>query len=391
MLRKLKIFGIIVLGICLFSCSMESVLPSVTPPIPVDISQEGVSQDSVAIPPEKMSPQLEVEGEKTSQEVPDVQDENVVQTEQPKENLSAETATDKVIFPSWYSEADIKVHYQTMEEAVENSVVYLINKDSSTWYYYNRIKEDRSRPYRKVAYEIAMKMICNGAFLPGYEYPSYHSIGDSLAISEFPKDSLWRAIQDIWNAILWDHPEFFYLGLSPSGCDVADNETGMKGIAFYKQREYSLEQLRQDEQTALQHAQELLVNFDYTLSTDEQLKSLFDIICSNVSYFYDHNEDRLQVYSAWGGLVNKYTCCLGYSLAYQYLAYLANVDAVVFTVSGLNGDHAWNYIQTSQGFQPVDSTVGSVYETAGWLKEAGGLSKISKEYHPCDEIVQRIF
>ena len=355
MLRKLKksVFGIGILGVCLFSCSMESVLPSVTPPIPVDISQEGVSQDSVATPPEKMSPQLEVEGEKTSQEVPDVQDENVVQTEQPKENLSAETATDKVIFPSWYSEADIRVHYQTMEEAVENSVVYLINKDISSWYYYNKMKEDRFRPYRKVAYEIAIKMICNGAFLPGYEYPTYHITDPSV---QFPGDSLMTALQDVWRAVLYDHPEFFYLTTRPSGCDVLDHETGIKAVEFYKQKDSSLEMLQQEEQELLAAAQQMLKRLDTTLSVDQQLDDLFDIIVDEVSYFHNDNGDQRQVFTAWGGIVDKKTCCQGYSLAYQYLAYLAGIDATVFTVYGMNGTHAWNYIQTSNGLIPIDTT-----------------------------------
>ena len=344
MLRKLKIFGIIVLGICLFSCSMESTLPSVEESL---LSVKGSQGEEVS-----QGEQKPAQGEEVAQaESKPSQGEGIVQVE--SKPSSSEKQTDVVIFPSWYSEADIRVHYQTMEEAVENSVVYLINKDISSWYYYNKMKEDRFRPYRKVAYEIAIKMICNGAFLPGYEYPTYHIADPSV---QFPGNSLLVALRDVWRAVLYDHPEFFYLTTRPSGCDVLDHETGVKAVEFYKQKDSSLEMLQQEEQELLAAAQQMLKRLDTSLSTDQQLDDLFDIIVDEVSYFHNDNGDQRQVFTAWGGIVDKKTCCQGYSLAYQYLAYLAGIDATVFTVYGMNGTHAWNYIQTSNGLIPIDTT-----------------------------------
>lgn len=107
-----------------------------------------------------------------------------------------------------------------------------------------------------------------------------------------------------------------------------------------------------------------IASLDLEDKTDySKIKSIYDYICSNVVYDYDHLSDssyKLQ-FTAYGALVNGTSVCQGYAVLFYRLALEAGVDARVISGIGTpsgseGGPHGWNIVELKDKYYYVDST-----------------------------------
>ena len=130
------------------------------------------------------------------------------------------------------------------------------------------------------------------------------------------------------------------------------------------------------QETEMTAAVALLLNqLDVEEKTDyEKVKAVYDYICANITYDYEHLEDTeyyLQ-FSAYAALVNKTAVCQGYAQLFYRLMLELGVDCRVIT--GIGGDdvsgygpHAWNIVELDGLYYNVDSTWDAGYDEYLWF------------------------
>ena len=103
----------------------------------------------------------------------------------------------------------------------------------------------------------------------------------------------------------------------------------------------------------------LISGLDLKDKTDYQkIKSIYDYMCSNISYDYDNLEDDTYMlkYTAYAALINRTAVCQGYANLFYRLALEAGVDARLITGTGNGGGHAWNIANLGDSYYYLDST-----------------------------------
>lgn len=98
-------------------------------------------------------------------------------------------------------------------------------------------------------------------------------------------------------------------------------------------------------------------------STDyDKLKAIYDWICSNVEYDYDHldNSNYKLQFTAYAALVNKTAVCQGYANLLYRMLLESGVDCRMITCTeytgGEGGNHAWNIVKINGKWYNVDCT-----------------------------------
>lgn len=92
--------------------------------------------------------------------------------------------------------------------------------------------------------------------------------------------------------------------------------------------------------------------------TYEKMKFIYDYICENVSYDYDHVEDDeyLLQYTAYAALIQHSAVCQGYAVLLYRLAEECGMDVCVIGGTGGGGPHAWNIMRIGDKYYNLDST-----------------------------------
>ena len=89
----------------------------------------------------------------------------------------------------------------------------------------------------------------------------------------------------------------------------------------------------------------------------EQIKSIYDYICANVTYDYTNlkNDSYLLKYTPYAALINGTSVCQGYATLFYRLALEADLDVRV--ISGdAGGAHAWNIVRLYGSYYNMDAT-----------------------------------
>lgn len=85
----------------------------------------------------------------------------------------------------------------------------------------------------------------------------------------------------------------------------------------------------------------------------ETVKSIYDYICSNISYSYSSSYLK---YTAYNALVNKSAVCQGYAVLFYKLALEYGIDARVIAGTGRTEAHAWNIVKIDGVYYNLDAT-----------------------------------
>lgn len=103
---------------------------------------------------------------------------------------------------------------------------------------------------------------------------------------------------------------------------------------------------------------DLLSSLDLSSKTDYQnIKAIYDYICSNITYDYDnlYDDSYTLKHSSYAALINKKAVCQGYASLFYRLALEAGIDARVISGDS-GGPHAWNIVKIEGSYYNLDST-----------------------------------
>lgn len=114
------------------------------------------------------------------------------------------------------------------------------------------------------------------------------------------------------------------------------------------------------EEEVTQALSDLLSSFNFGPGTSEyeKVKTIYDWMCSNISYDYANlNDDTYTLkYSAYAALINKTSVCQGYASLFYRLCREVGIDARVINGTGNGGAHAWNIVRIGDLWYDLDTT-----------------------------------
>ena len=122
-------------------------------------------------------------------------------------------------------------------------------------------------------------------------------------------------------------------------------------------------------------------------SSYEKVKAIYDYICTNVTYDYEHlNDESYKLkYTAYAAMCNKTAVCNGYALLFYRMCKDAGISVRMVTGIGddrqVRGRHAWNIVKIGNSYYNVDATWDSNNNSYQWFLKAGDNFK----WHYLDE------
>ena len=101
------------------------------------------------------------------------------------------------------------------------------------------------------------------------------------------------------------------------------------------------------------------------LTDYEKIKAIYDYVCKNVTYDYQHlNDVNYQLkYTAYAALINKTAVCQGYATLLYRMLLEAGLDSRI--VAGAT--HAWNIVKLGDKYYYLDATWDSQRDIYGFF------------------------
>lgn len=158
-------------------------------------------------------------------------------------------------------------------------------------------------------------------------------------------------IYDVYEMILADHPELFWVD---GGYSYIAGRMNTNVMPVYS---YSVKDAARRQKQIVKAGRAILKEIaSRNLVTDyEKVKAVFEYIVFHVDYNTE-SSDNQNLYSA---LVNKESVCAGYTKMTQYLLQQMGIPAVYISGEVWDvGSHAWNMVQCNGRYYLVDSTFG---------------------------------
>lgn len=168
-----------------------------------------------------------------------------------------------------------------------------------------------------------------------------------------------EAIKDLFDDILWNHPEIFYISRN-ARYQFWTSPDGRSIVKFVvRDIPYGLTKAQLPWAKARLDAavEEAMKTVDDTMSVVEKVKALHDYIVKVCEYdtvardTHDTSPDARTVYSV---LVRHLAVCEGYTMAYRYLLNQIGVNSEEVISDAMN--HCWNYVQLGENWYHVDVT-----------------------------------
>lgn len=134
---------------------------------------------------------------------------------------------------------------------------------------------------------------------------------------------------------------------------AVDQKDGTKNLNIKLKMSY--ETTEEQEKELEDRAQAILAGLHLDGASDyEKVRAIYNYICANVVYDYDHLEDddyRLK-YTAYAAAINKTAVCSGVADLFYYLATSAGLEARIT----VNDVHAWNIVKVDGQYYYLDPT-----------------------------------
>lgn len=87
----------------------------------------------------------------------------------------------------------------------------------------------------------------------------------------------------------------------------------------------------------------------------EKVRTIYDFICSKVTYDYSNNADSTTKYTAYGALVNGRAVCQGYAALFYRMCRESGISARIISGLGKGEKHAWNIVKLGHKYYNVDA------------------------------------
>ena len=244
------------------------------------------------------------------------------------------------------------LHLDELEEVSESSVY-----EETSGYYYSLLSRAEQIWYRDI--EDA---------LPKFE-------GKRELSSEGLKFGLTQEdIDRIFQCVLNDHPEYFYVEGYTYTTHLRENE--IEKIEFTGTYSVEAEEAGRKQKQIEAEAARIRAQLPVQAGEYEMIKWIYEYVIRSTEYDLAA-PDNQNIYSV---LVGKRSVCQGYARAVQYLLQQVGIECILVTGTVESGvGHAWNLVNCDGRYYYVDTTWGDVCYEA--LTTAGsGSPAVSYDY-----------
>jgi len=206
--------------------------------------------------------------------------------------------------------------------------------------------------------EVRNKDYSNSIFFPYYELLNddqkklYNELIDGInnyqeeviPSMEINKD----LVTDVFYAVLYEHPELFWLGNAYSSEFYEDSLIVTSIKIKYNDTVKDIENAKKKFDNEVNKIINEVKNYKYDY---EKEKYVHDILIKMIKY----NKDAISNQSAYDALVNKEAVCAGYAKAFQLI--MNKLGIPTYYITGISTEnHAWNLIELEDGFYNIDLT-----------------------------------
>ena len=155
-------------------------------------------------------------------------------------------------------------------------------------------------------------------------------------------------VKDIYYAVMYDHPEIFWLNSKYSYDYYHDSNEVIKINLSYTDVINNIEENRRLFDAAI----DSIVNVASTYQLDfEKEKYVHDTLISLIAYDTEYKDDQ----SAFNAMVTHKAVCAGYAKSFQII--MTKLGIPTYYITGeAKGEHAWNLVLLEDGYYNVDVT-----------------------------------
>lgn len=197
----------------------------------------------------------------------------------------------------------------------------------------------------------------------------FDTLFNDLLHEENGEATLENAFQFGMNALLFDHPEIFFLDITKMYMSTEITSLGplktyrvkiggLDGESYLSNSFYS----KQSIDVVSEMIETVKSNIEGSIIDDNtynRIKFVHDYLVDTVSY--DQTLSKDNIYNIYGALINKVAVCEGYSKAFKYIMDDFGIPCVIVCGIGQNsnGDtesHAWNYVKIDGKWYAIDCT-----------------------------------
>ncbi len=250
-----------------------------------------------------------------------------------------------------------------MENAADAGITAdesLIINNANSFYYYEQLDADQQALY--------------DAMLEVSKYPDREYVTKYSTTMDPSSDEFDDYIRLVFDAMIMDHPELFWLDCSETTGIVypysEPDEQGNYTVFFALYEPY---EQYEEEMTAFNNAaDEYMAGFDLNVSEMEIARQIHDKLIADITYAnYVAEEGYYQVdnyaHTAYDALVcdsngnPHYAVCDGYVFGFEYLMQQAGIQAIGITGQGGTtediGNHSWNMAYLDGKWYEIDLTM----------------------------------
>ncbi len=184
-------------------------------------------------------------------------------------------------------------------------------------------------------------------------------------------------IDKIYNCVMMDHPEYFYV----DGYEYGSYVNGLgepQYYLMYGKYTYSMEECEKRRKEIEEAAKNILGAAPADGDDYEKIRYVYETIIGQTDY--DMNApDNQNIYSV---LVNESSVCQGYAKTTQYLLNKLGIDcSIVFGKVRDGESHSWNIVECNNAYYYLDTTWGDAsYSMNGEMLTETEVPEINYDY-----------
>jgi len=219
--------------------------------------------------------------------------------------------------------------YCIVEKENQKEVVNEVFEDNIEYqYYYEKLDDNDQESYRFIYY--AFKTFQKEITI------------DNISLQQ---------VEKIYNDVLMDHPEIFYVKTSFRYIQKDNN------IQIMPQYSYDKEEVKTYNQKIEKETQSIMKQANKETTSLNKMKIIYDYLIETISY--QNNDDDQNILSA---LIDKKSVCAGYAKAYQYLLLKVGIKSAYLTGTAIenNESHAWVMVCIQDDYYYSDPTWGDI-------------------------------
>ncbi len=155
-------------------------------------------------------------------------------------------------------------------------------------------------------------------------------------------------VENAYTAVLYDHPELFWLDLGYS-YQYLEN---MGIVEIHLSYNETINDIDEAKQLFEESVNTIVNNANAYGSDEEKERYVHDILIEMIEY----DESASLNQSAYSALVNHRTVCAGYAKAFQYLMQKLDIPCYFVVGQSEGQQHAWNLVYIDSRWMNVDVT-----------------------------------